>query len=84
MEYGVDIAQDFFRAVVVLIFGVYKRPELGAEVFNSLFALKWVNVFEESSFAFFPALWWWVEIERESIDPTTTEDVRIYWSGRLS
>ena len=52
MQYGVDITENFFRAVGVLIFGVYKRPELGAEILNSLFALEWVGVFEESAFDF--------------------------------
>ena len=67
MEYGVDITENFFRAVGVLIFGVYKRPELGAEILNSLFALEWVGVFEESTFTFSPALWRWVEVKGENV-----------------
>ena len=52
---------------MVLIFGVYKRPELGAEILNSLFALEWVGVFEESTFTFSPALWRWVEVKGENV-----------------
>ena len=67
VQHGVEIAQDVFGAVVVLVFSVHERSELRAEVFNSPFALERVGIFKESVVTVFPALRWWVEVEGEEV-----------------
>ena len=62
VQHGVDIAQDFFRLVMVAVFLVNEGAEFRGEVFDAVFVFKWIIFLEKSSFWFF-IFWEVVEVK---------------------